>query len=70
MNITGVEIIQIVQLIATFAAGGGVLFHGIKLGRAVGRMEQLIEIHSKAIDRLSKIKQDKEVCEAYRNDHN
>ncbi len=40
----------------------------MKLGKAIGRIEQLLEVHGEAIEYLREIKVDKETCEAYRSD--
>lgn len=62
------ELTLILERVVYIGALIGVALNLIRIGKAIGRIEQLLEVHSEDIRNLKNNKIDKETCEALRDD--
>lgn len=61
------QLVEFLTNITYLATSIALVINLLKLGKAVGRIEQLLEVHTKDIADLKETKVDKETCEAYRS---
>lgn len=64
MEVTPDLVLGAMQLVSMLAVVVALMKHLLNFGRALGKIEKLIEIHHEEIKELRKIKVDRSICEA------